>query len=535
MAPAVASGDVPASPEARDDPPAATALGRVDVVIALVLGLLAAYVRRDSYPTDGLWLDDAWVGVSARAPLSDLLSVSWNHPGFTVVLQAVNAVAPDRVDVLAWPVLLGGVLGVPLLYLCCRVLGFAPIASLPVAAAVAVNRTHAIYSGRVKPYVFEVIGIAVLAVAMHLVVGRRWRWPVAVAWVALALAVSTTSAFGFAAAAVATLVVALHPAGDRAVRTVALVVQGAIQLASGLLTQSRYDATEVADIWEDHYDAYIEVADGPIDVLRQLLDHLSRLAQTWVEAPAPLALGVLGVAFAGLGWACVRGRHRAVARFLAALPLVAIAGSIAQQVPFGPTPDHSPFPGSRGSLWLYPSIGFGLAVAIHGVVGAARRLGERRAWAPPLVFGGAAAATLVLVVVKHDIPVAYGALGNQTATAHIESVRDDGDVVFFFESSRYIISSEPPIPIVIRPDRGRIEGFTPIPGFGRVAVPRSRDLTLERTAELVGDADRVFVHNSFVGLGDGDAPRVEAHLASLGFELAGTEAFGVNTVQTWTR
>jgi hypothetical protein len=516
--------------------PESARLGRADAVVAVSLALLAAYVRRHSYPTDGLWLDDAWVAVSARAPLSELLTVSWNHPGFTVLLQAVNAVAPDRVDVLAWPVLVGGVLGVPLLYLCCRLLGFAPVAAAPVGVVVAVNRTHAVYSGRVKPYVFEVSGIALLAVAMHLVVGRRWRWPLAVAWVTLALAVSTLSAFGFAAAAVATLVVALHPAGDRTVRLVALGVQGALQLASGLLTQRRYDAGEVADIWETHYDAYIEL-DGVLGVLRQLLDHVSRLAQTWVEAPAPIALAVLGVSAAGLGWSCVRGPHRPVARFLTALPLLAIAGSFAGLVPFGPTPDHSPFPGSRGSMWLYPSIAFGLAVAIDAVVRAAARIGggERRRWATPVVFGGAVAASLVLALVKYDIPVGYGTLGNRTATAYIESVREDGDVVFFFESSRYIVSSEPPIPVVIRPDRGRIEGFTPLPGGGRVAVPSGRDVTIEHVTELVGDADRVFVHDSFLGLGDGDLPRLEGHLAALGFELAGTETFGVNAVATWTR
>ena len=73
-------------------PPGRCGLGWVDAAVAVALGLLALFVRRHSYPTDGLWLDDAWVGVSARAPLSDLLSVSWNHPGFTAMLQVVNAV-----------------------------------------------------------------------------------------------------------------------------------------------------------------------------------------------------------------------------------------------------------------------------------------------------------------------------------------------------------------------------------------------------------------------------------------------------------
>ena len=74
-----------------------------------------------------------------------------------------------------------------------------------------------------------------------------------------------------------------------------------------------------------------------------------------------------------------------------------------------------------------------------------------------------------------------------------------------------------------------------MPGAGRVALPPPPETTRERAAELVGDADRVFVHDSFLGLGDGDAPRLEAELEAMGFELAGSETFGVNAVRTWAR
>jgi len=46
---------------------------------------------------------------------------------------------------------------------------------------------------------------------------------------------------------------------------------------------------------------------------------------------------------------------------------------VARQVPFGPIPFDVVFPGARASLWLLPSLAFGLAVAIDAV--AARLMG----------------------------------------------------------------------------------------------------------------------------------------------------------------
>jgi hypothetical protein len=91
------------------------------------------------------------------------------------------------------------------------------------------------------------------------------------------------------------------------------------------------------------------------------------------------------------------------------------------------------------------------------------------------------------------------------------------------------------VPFGIRSDPDRIEGFTPVLGGGRVAIPPVGQVTLERVAELVGDSEQVFVHNSFIGFGDGAAPRLEAHLAALGFELVRTEDVGINRVQLWAR
>ena len=164
---------MPASPSDQSE---RARLAPADLAIAAVLVAVAAYVRRDVAPTDGLWYDDAWVAVGARAPLSDLFTVCTNHPGFTLGLQAVNRVYPDDVNVLAWPVLAVGVLTAPLLLVVGRRLGAGTVAASAGALLVAVSGPHAVYSGRIKPYVIEAAVIAVLAWAVHRLDGRTWRW-----------------------------------------------------------------------------------------------------------------------------------------------------------------------------------------------------------------------------------------------------------------------------------------------------------------------------------------------------------------------
>jgi hypothetical protein len=57
-------------------------------------GALAAYVRRTRYPPTGCGsTTPGWA--CRQAPLSDLLVVSWNHPGFTLLLRASSALEPD--------------------------------------------------------------------------------------------------------------------------------------------------------------------------------------------------------------------------------------------------------------------------------------------------------------------------------------------------------------------------------------------------------------------------------------------------------
>ena len=516
-------------PGSPTDQPERARLSLVDAVVGAVLVLVAAFVRRDAAPTDGLWFDDAWVAVGARSPLADLFTVCTNHPGFTLGLQALNRVVPDRVDVLAWPVLAAGILTAPLLFVVARRLGASVVAAAVGALFVAVSVPHAMYSGRVKPYVVEAAVIAVLAFAVDRLAGRTWRWTTGVAWLAFALACASLGAFGFVAAALATLVLAVHPVGDRAVRWAVLGVQAVVQGLVGARMAGGYDSAQVAEDWESTYDGYLELVANPFELVGQLWQHLGRLGQALVDVPLAVAAVLVVAALAGLVGASIRGGRRPAAQLLLALPLVALVGSVARQVPFGPVPFDVVFPGARASLWLLPSLAFGLAVAIDAVAAAVAGRGWSTAWVAAV--GVAAVATAVVAAPDQ---VAYGELGTRSATAFIEARREPETTVFYFDASVHMVGSEPPVAIEVTPDPDSLQGFVVDLGSGRVPVLQPAQVTPERIGDLVGGSDLVLVHDAFVGFGDSARTALADALEALGFRLEVVEPFpAANEVEVW--
>ena len=500
-----------------------------DSLVALVLLVVGWLTRQHAMPTDGLWADDAWVAVGARAPLADLFVVSTNHPGFTFGLQVVNRVVPDSAEVLAVPTFVAGVATGALLFAVARLLGLGTVASAVGGAAVAVSQPHAVYSGRVKPYAPEVVAIALLAWAVQRWSGRTWTVRTGLLWLVAALACASLGAFGFVAAALATLVVALHPSGDRRIRLVVLGVQGAVQAVAGAVLSGAYDSDQVAHDWETLYDGYIELTD-PVGLVRQIARHSARLGQAFVDVPAGVAAVLVWAAVAGLVVAAWRGRRRVAARFLLGLVAVAFVGSFAEQIPFGPTPFDAVFPGARASLWLFPSLAVGLGVAVHEV---GRRLGRRSPRAALVWTAAAAVGAAAVVAASFSREVTYGDLGTRSATAFVESRRQDDTVVFFFDGYQYLVASEPPVPFTVEARPSSLHGFVLDLGGGRVPVPPRP--TPEQVEAIVGDASEVLVHQAFAGVLEAPREAVGVALEELGFELESVEAFAVNEVDVWVR
>ena len=135
---------------------------------------------------------------------------------------------------------------------------------------------------------------------------------------------------------------------------------------------------------------------------------------------------------------CVENELRAARAQFARTPSKLPCLSSKYAAPFGPIPFDVVFPGARASLWLFPSLAYGLGVALDAGIRAAR--GRRG----PASAAVAVAAVATAVYAAPD-PVAYGALGTRSATAFVEEQRTPGAVVLFFEGPVHMVASEPPV------------------------------------------------------------------------------------------
>lgn len=516
--------------EATDDlePPRWRREVPVDVAVVVGLAVLGLVVRLRTFPRDGLWHDDTWVAAGAKAPLSDLWAVSTNHPGFTLLLMAWRQVVSTSTEGLVLPVVAAGVAGGPLLYLVLRRLRHHPATSALVSVLLVLCATHVQYSTRLKPYTIE-LGVVLLGVAaVPALARRRWTWRTALAWVALAVAAGSISAFALLASAVAVVVLALHPHGDRPLRAAALVAQGAIQAAVGLKMRASYDTEAVNEDWERIWDSYIELSTDVPDLVRQVGLHVARVGQAYVGGGRLVGLLVVAAAVAGLAWSSIAGRHRLASRYLLGLLAVAFVGGVAGQVPFGPNVDRQIFPGSRASLWLIPSLAVGLAAAAEGVAAALRRARPELRFVVPAL---AVVATLAVSVTRAGDEPLHADTGTRSATEHVERHRDDSTAVVVFPSQLFAVASAAPVPVEVDP--GGYFGFEPVLPT-RVVLPRA-PLDADAVEELVGGADRVVVHSTFSGFGDGGREELETALVELGHRLVSDEEIALNRVWIWER
>ena len=124
----------------------------------------------------------------------DFLALGADHPGYIVLLTGWTQLAGGD-EALAYPALVAGVLGAPLLFLALRALGYDRAIAALLAAALVAAGTDIVYSGRVRTYTADVlIGLA-LALVVPRLARMRWSWAVAAAWAVISVVLATFSAF----------------------------------------------------------------------------------------------------------------------------------------------------------------------------------------------------------------------------------------------------------------------------------------------------------------------------------------------------
>jgi hypothetical protein len=498
----------------------------------VVLGVLlvSAFVtRRDGLPDDGLWFDDSWVAAGAvRGSLSQFFAVGSGHPGFTTALMAVSRLTDGSSSALAYPSLVAGTLGPPLVYLALRWFGYAPSIGALVAAALVVGDHHIIYSGRVKSYVIDTLIVLGLAVIVPRLARMKWRPGLGLAWFAAATIVGSFSGFALAATGVAGVILVLHPASDRGLRIAAVAAQAVAQFALFVKMQRSSDLARIERHQESIYDGHLEFDPNPVRFGAEVLEHLKRIAAVFPGGPDWWLTISVFVVLAGLVGAALTKRKPVLARYLALILFAAFVGGLAGRFPFGPEGGG----GERATLWLVPIMAVGLAIALGFVRGLIATRAPLRLGFDLVAF--VSAAIVVLSAIGDE--VSYPWPGSKSATEFIEAELDENDAVIITQTSVYTYAVESNSDVSARATPERIIGFIPefsdhrLHAIGTFAEGGGTPGAIRRR---VDGADRVFVHIGIPFIAGAQLRDVRNELVFLGYEEQRTEAFGAALVQIW--
>jgi hypothetical protein len=340
------------------------------------------------------------------------------------------------------------------------------------------------------------------------------------------------------------MIMLLRPAGDRAIRAVAVAGQGALYLALTQAVRRTYDVKELEVWWRQNFDAFVGFDVQPLGFVSHVGTHMRRVAAVFSGGPAWWATLVLITALLALAVdALVRRRSaRALrAQYLLLLVLVAVAASVVSLLPLGPTSD-----GMRLSLWLVPIFAIGVASALERL-----RVALAHQFAFRIAFDAAAVAAAALLVVSAsnggpDYPLS----GSRTATQFVERALVTNDAVFIEHTGSmypYAVASHlHPIvwpqhdKIAFRPEfrdrRFHYIGFTGNLGDTLLLTSISDADDRRDIARAIGRADRVFLYVEGISyIPRGGRLAFATALDQLGFTQVNDARFGNAHVLVWRR
>jgi hypothetical protein len=508
----------------------------VDAAVVVALGVASFVTRVDGLPGDGLWHDDAWVSTGAiHGHVSQLIMVGSGHPGFTGLLMAVSRVTGANSSAMAWPAFAAGVLGAPLLYLALRRFGFGRAIGSLCAAALVVSDVDVLYSGRVKPYAFDVLVVLGLVVLLPRLARLHWTWPIALGWTTFAVAVGFFNGFALLATAIAGALLVVYARSDRWTRLAAVAVQAAAQLVIYVELQRASNLAELERAQEGLYDGHLTFSWNPIKLGREVLHHFDRVVNVYPGGPSWLLPVLSLVVVVGLVSAVIDRKRTARAlraQYLGLLLLMAIVLGFADRFPFGAGRGFVLSRGERSTLWLVPVVAFGLAAAlqwVRGLVGRAR-------W-PLLAFDVVIVAVALVVVVSavgEEAPP-YPFSGAESATHLIENRLGKNDVVVLPGVSTMPYAVETRSGVTLHATPQRTIGFAPtftdprIHAFGLTSLTPATPAAI-RTS--VRGADRVYMFVSIPGFGP-DQQTIVTTLRRAGFRMEDTIDVNHTQVVVW--
>jgi hypothetical protein len=518
--------------------------GRLDVLAIVGLFAAAVIARRNVLPHDGLFGDDAWQALgAAKGSVGNFITVGFSAPGFTAALMVWHRVigAPEKMADLAFA---AGVLTPAVVYVVLRRFGYERSICLLVGAAIASESMNIEYSGRVKSYVIDALVVLAFAALLPRIVRVHFGRREATLWIVGSFAVGIFSPFALVAAVVAGIILLLRPAGDRAMRVVAVGGQGVLALALSLAVSRTYNARSLELWWKRNYDGIVGFDLQPLRFVSSIVTHLRRAAAVFSGGPAWWATLILVVALVALAVDAVvrRGSARALrAQYLLLLILVVVAASVASVLPLGPTAA-----GMRLSVWLVPIFAIGIASALQQ----ARTAVSGRHLARIGFDAVAIVVSALLVVGASNGGPKYPLSGSRSATRFVERQLSGNDAVFIENDGGvypYAVASH--LHIVLVPHHAKV-AFKPEirdPRYHYIAFAGSLGNKLVLTtlsdaghetdiARAVGHANRVLLYvEAISGLRRRGRFTFDTALRRLGFTTAHDNRFENAHVIVWQR
>lgn len=528
---------------ARDGPPDQSALvqlpgpvRRVYDLVAVVVLLGAAYwARRGTLPSDGLWFDDSWVATGAiHGSPRHLLMVGSGHPGFTALLMALHRLGSGSLRELGILSLVAGVLGPAALYGALRVTRFERSIATIVAAALVVAPIPVLYAGRVKGYTLDTVLMVALVVVVPIVARRRWGWALAAGWSLAMLATGSFSGYLLLGSAAATVIVALHPNGDRIARYAAAAVQGTVQLLYLKVAESKTDLQGIEKVMEEAYDGHMQLFLDPRSMFQELMRHLRRVAEVYPGGSGRWLSTFAVVALVGLALGAFRPRNRTEAlscRFLLLAFVTAAAGSLVNRFPFGPINGPTVSVGGRHTLWIVPAFAFGLAVA----GGRTRDLIARWPLAPIALDAVIVAAAIALFPLRYEPARPSPFPGSSSSTHFVDTHLGARDIVIVTGTSTFSFANETTFPLHLEATPTHQVGYAPAYRDPRIISIGSWSYR-PATPQQVSDALRGRVRAYVLGSGPKAGPSMEeaaALVEAAGFRLVERHVFQWDTVEEW--
>ena len=307
-------------------------------------------------------------------------------------------------------------------------------------------------------------------------------------------------------------------------RVAAVSAQAVVVGAYFFESRTRYNTGALRKIWEVRSNTFIGFDPNPLHMLASVWQHVVDVVGVYPGGPPWVNQLCAAAATFGLVVAAVRPRA-VVARFFLLVVVVAVAGSIARQFPFGA---GATVTSSRTALWFLPVTAYGLAEAATMAVQRLTLGGLARRSATALSYGGVA---LLLVSVLAGSPH-YEISGSASAAAALTAQRRPADVVLLNTASGYPFAVESDTPNHVVSDPSSVTGIHIVFDDKRVIDVFAGGNVRKSVLTHVCTVDRVFEYRAagldYLGL-------VHKAMIDAGFEQRSVTSYHQAGITEWTR